>query len=88
MGCAGDTLLYLDGVWPGGCAAGIGAAVPEVGRYAGILYRLRAVVGLTADAADYLYLGDPWWHPAAEPSILLTRTIASGGKKVLPTGDL
>jgi superfamily II DNA or RNA helicase len=67
LGKAGIGSLYLDGSTPPAERAQLVQRFQEDPAQQVFLISLKAGgVGLTLTAADYVYLLDPWWNPAAE----------------------
>lgn len=59
--------LYLDGSTPAAARQQLVSRFQEEEEMRVFLISLKAGgVGLTLTAADYVYLVDPWWNPAAE----------------------
>lgn len=63
----GIPFLYLDGQTKATDRQGLVKQFQETNDHPVFLISLKAGgVGLTLTAADYVYLVDPWWNPAAE----------------------
>lgn len=78
---AGISHLYLDGSTPGKTRMELVTQFQQDASIKTFLISLKAGgVGLNLTAADYVYLVDPWWNPAAE-SQAIDRTHRIGQTK-------